>query len=125
MCISGGVLAVLALGFLTFVFVLDKPGSDGLERWRRTHTEMGEIRKALILYAIEHEHFPESLELLREDFFPNGVPEGRFTKRPYIYATGEQGFVLISYGHNEAPGGPEPNDRDIVYTEHGCLTDWQ
>lgn len=124
LCLTGGVLGAVVLGVLTFLFVFDNTGGHNT-KWSRTYTEMGEIQKALNQYALEHDGYPESLEALREDYFPNSVPEDRFTKQPYHYVTNGQSFALISYGHNEAPGELESNDRDIVYTEHGCLTDWQ
>lgn len=106
------------------VFVLDKPGSNGgLHRWEGAKVGMGEIQKALITHWLDKGRYPESLDELVEESFPNGVPKNPYTKEPYDYFTTGERFVLICYGRDDQPGGEAPPDRDIVFIESGCLSE--
>ncbi|MCA8914777.1 MAG: type II secretion system protein GspG [Planctomycetes bacterium] len=119
---TGGALTIIALGALVLLFVIDKPDSDSLSRWRKAHTEMGEIQKALNQYSLDHnDRYPESLDALQEEYLKSGVPKNPFSKQPYGYLTNGERFVLICYGHDGLPGGEEDMDSDIVYTEAGYL----
>jgi hypothetical protein len=87
------------------------------------YSEMGEITKALNQYSLQHDgQYPEALESLEDNHFPNGVPSDPFTKEPYVYVTDGRGFSLVCYGKDGKSGGRETIDQDIVYSEAGCLT---
>lgn len=83
---------------------------------------MHQIQQALLRYKLKHHSFPASLDHLTADYFPNGVPKDEYTKESFLYITDGRSFSLISYGKDEAPGGENPPERDVVYTEAGCLT---
>ena len=121
LCFTGGVLGVIALGVLAFLFVLDKPGGP-MHRWQKAETEMGEIQKALNLYSLEHNFYPATLEALKPKYFRNGVPLNPFSKEPYDYMTNGERFFLICYGHDNTRGGIEDRDSDIIFDEHGRLS---
>jgi hypothetical protein len=115
------VLALLAAG-VTF-FVLDKPGSDGARhKWGKAEAEMGEIQKALNSHWLEAKEYPDSLDTLTKEYFKNGVPKNPYTKEHYDFVSKGDRFFLVCYGRDEKPGGAEPPDADIVYSEQGRLT---
>jgi general secretion pathway protein G len=111
-----GIIATMA-----FVFVLDKPDET---RWTTAQSEMAEITKALNDYALNHDgDYPDSLEVLTEKHFPNGVPKDPFTKEDYLYETTDTGFTLTCLGKDLAEGGAEKPNKDIVYNEAGLIKD--
>ncbi|MCA8918104.1 MAG: prepilin-type N-terminal cleavage/methylation domain-containing protein [Planctomycetes bacterium] len=114
------VIVILGIiGTMAFVFVLDKPDKA---KWTKAQTEMGEIQKALNTYALEHDsEYPDSLEVLTETYFKSGLPKDPFTKDDYIYEVLDDGFTLTCLGKDQAEGGAEVPDKDIVYTESGLM----
>lgn len=104
-------------GDFVFVLVLDKPDHA---KWTKAQTEMGEIRKALNQYAVEHSgHYPDSLEALVHHYFPSGVLKDPFSRDNFLYERTDAGFVLICLGKDLAEGGAEIPERDIVFDETG------
>lgn len=116
------VIVILGIiGTMAFVFVLDKPDKA---KWTKAQTEMGEIQKALTQYALEHDsEYPDTLDVLKESYFQNGLPKDPFTKDDFDYETVDGGFRLVCLGKDQADGGAEVPDKDIVYTEFGLETD--
>lgn len=116
------VIVILGIiGTMAFVFVLDKPDKA---KWTKAQTEMGEIQKALTQYALEHDNeYPDSLDVLTKGYFPNGLPKDPFTKADYLYEPLDRGFELTCLGKDNAEGGLEVPDKDIVFTESGMVTD--
>lgn len=86
---------------------------------------MQQVQQALLQYKLQHATYPESLDELKVDYFPNGVPKDQFTKDNYIYITDGRAFALVCYGKDGAPGGEHPSERDIMYTEQGSLTPYR
>ncbi len=81
---------------------------------------MIEIGKVLNVYYKENKKYPRSLEALENvNYYPNGVPADPFTKQPFTYKTDGQKFTLTCLGRDEAVGGEEPPDKDIVVTRLG------
>ena len=117
--VFAGLTIVVVLVLLGLLFVFDKPITT---RWDRVYHDMHQIQQALLQYKLKHAAFPEGLDKLSPEYFPNGVPRDAYTKEAYLYTTDGRSFSLISYGKDVAPGGEQPPDRDIVYTEAGCLT---
>lgn len=90
-------------------------------KWTKAQTELGEIAKALELYAKQNGEYPKELVNLEQEYFKSGVPKDPFTKDDYIYERTPTGFRLMSLGMDKAPGGGEIPDRDIVYEENGLV----
>lgn len=116
------VIVILGIiGTMAFVFVLDKPDDA---RWEKARSDMSQIQQAVAQYNLENEgSYPESLEELREKYFPNGVPKDPFTKDEFIYETTEEGFLLTCLGKDQAEGGTEKPNKDIYFNQAGEITD--
>jgi len=116
------VIVILGIiGTMAFVFVLDKPDKA---KWTKAQTEMGEIQKALNQYSLDHDgDYPDSLDVLKESYFKSGLPKDPFTKDDYIYEKSDTGFILTCYGKDQAQGGQEVPDKDIMFNEAGPMTE--
>lgn len=114
------VIVILGIiGTMAFVFVLDKPDEA---RWDTARLEMGQIHKALGMWAVNHDNeYPETLEEIAEDFPGGKVPLDPFSKQPFLYEPSRSGFLLTCLGKDQAEGGEEKVDRDIRYDERGLL----
>lgn len=114
------VIVILGIiGTIAFVFVLDNPDKA---KWEKARTEMGEIHKALGVYAVENDNtYPDSLEAISKSFPGGKVPSDPFTKSPYQYEPQGDTFRLICLGKDQAEGGAEIPNRDIVFDERGLL----
>jgi hypothetical protein len=112
-------IALLGTG-LTWFFFFSQP--NGHTRWSTAWYEMGEIRKALIERRLNDNRYPESLDALKDEHFPNGIPKNPYTGEHYDYVTNGTRFFLVCYGKDDAPGGDEQPNADIVYSEQGWHT---
>ena len=81
---------------------------------------MGEIQRATLEYASDHDgEYPDQLSEVEDRYFPNGLPADPFTREPYHYERTKSGFRLVWYGKDGEPGGLDPPDEDIIFTEKG------
>ena len=112
------VIVILGIiGTMAFVFVLDKPDDA---RWEAAKSDMSQIHSAISQYNLANGgDYPESLEDLREDYFPNGLPKDPFSKDDFIYETFDGGYTLTCLGKDQAEGGTEKPEKDIVFNEAG------
>ncbi|MDC1143090.1 hypothetical protein OAU50_08360 [Planctomycetota bacterium] len=116
--ILGFFIVSSAVFVVIFVFVLDNPINT---KWSKAQSNMMEIGKACNMYRLDHGgKFPASLDLLSE-FYPNGVPEDPFTKKPFDYRLTKDGYILTCLGKDRAVGGDERHDKDIIVTQEGLL----
>ena len=116
------VIVILGIiGTMAFVFVLDKPDKA---KWTKAQTEMGEIQKALNQYSLDHDgDYPDTLDALTDSYFRSGVPKDPFSKDDYAYEKLDDGFTLTCYGKDQAEGGAEVPDKDIVFNEAGPISE--
>lgn len=112
------VIVILGIiGTMAFVFVLDKPDDA---RWDAARNDMSQIHSAISQYNLANGgEYPESLEQLKEKYFPNGVPKDPFSKDDYIYEITDSGFELICLGKDQAEGGTDKPNKDIRFNEAG------
>ncbi len=111
-----GVLLLIAVASLLVVVWSSEPDKA---RWTRAQTDMGEIQKALLRYALDHGgKYPASLGDLVPTF-GGPLPQDPFTKLDYGYIRTGDGFRLQCLGMDGKPGGTQPPDRDIVFDEKG------
>lgn len=115
------VIVILGIiGTMAFVFVLDKPDKA---KWTKAQTEMGEIQKALNDYSLENDgNYPDSLEAIATKFGGN-MPKDPFTKEDFLYEPSGSDFTLKCLGKDQAEGGAEVPDKDIVFTKTGNVTE--
>lgn len=114
------VIVILGIiGTIAFVFVLDNPDKA---KWEKARTEMGEIHKALSTYALSNDgRYPDSLEEIGKSFPGGKVPSDPFTKDMYSYESTGDTFRLVCLGKDQAEGGADIPNRDIVFDERGLL----
>lgn len=116
---SGFLAPMLFLSATSFLFLCDNPDAA---RWDTTATQMFQIQSALNQYHISNGAYPSSLNVLHHpDYFPNGVPRDPWTEGEFRYSFTATGFELVCYGKDQAPGGAEKPDKDIVYDEAGMI----
>lgn len=116
-----GSLTLCATGLLLLV-LLDSGCTSG--NWDKAHWTMSEVQKCLNMYRLEHGQYPASLDALHtREYFPNGVPRDPFTKTDFEYKRTDTGFLLICWGKDQARGGEDIPERDIIFDEVGVLAD--
>jgi len=120
LCFCGGALLAIAGAVLALIFLGAHGGLP--QRWQGAYHDLGQVQQALLQFKMQHAVFPDGLDALETDYFPNGVPTNPYTKEAYVYITNGRSFSLIFYGKSDAPGGEDPPERNIVYTEAGCQT---
>ncbi len=114
------VIVILGIiGTMAFVFVLDKPDKA---KWEKARSDMSEIKKALDMYAVDHDNeYPDALDSIAPSFGGN-VPKDPFTKDMFQYEkTSDGGFILRCLGKDRADGGAEVPDKDIVFNKSGIV----
>lgn len=113
-----GTVGLLVLGLsLLYLF---SPHYVSPSYWETAHVTMGEVVKGLNQYKTETGVYPATLdELRRKSTFINGVPKDPFSKDNFLYERTAGGFTLICLGKDQAPGGAEPPEKDIIFNESG------
>ena len=114
-CMFGLVVAMGVFGPVVFVFLMDKPDHA---KWEKARQEMVQIHQALHDYRLSNGDYPPALKAVG-DKFASGVPNDPFTKQPYDYRKTAAGFELISLGKDQAEGGAEKPEKDIVFNQEG------
>jgi len=116
------VIVILGIiGTMAFVFVLDKPDKA---KWEKARNDMSAINQAISMYVTDHDgEYPDSLELLKEKHFPNGVPKDPFSKSDFIYERTAEGYDLICLGKDLAEGGTEVPNKDIRFNQAGEVSE--
>lgn len=115
LCVVVGLFGFV--GTMAFVFVLDKPDEP---RWEKARSDMAQIHQALNRYSLDNAGaYPASLSALTSKYFPNGVPHDPFTKTVYTYRLTPGGFELVCLGKDQAVGGKEKPNIDIVFDQAG------
>lgn len=88
-------------------------------RWQAARSTMFEMQKVLNAYAIDHGNaYPRSLTAVAP-MFGGTLPQDPFAKRDVDYVLTAGGFELRCLGKDQAPGGIEPPDADIVIDQYG------
>ena len=89
--------------------------------WVQARAQMDLIHQALMQYWLDHDRvYPSALnELENPGYFGSGLPKDPFTKNDYQYELTETGFRLTCLGKDQAPGGDDEPDRDIIFDETG------
>ena len=91
-------------------------------RWESARTEMTEVHRAVLHCSLANNNeFPESLDVIADDFPAGKVPHDPFTKEPYVYERTEDGFTLTCLGKDGVEGGTNKEDRDIVFDQRGQM----
>lgn len=114
------VIVILGIiGTIAFVFVMDNPDKA---KWEKARTEIGEIQKALNLYATSNDgDYPEDLEAIADKMPGGKVPVDPFTKEAYTYEITETGFIITCLGKDGSEGGDEVPNTDILCDERGFI----
>ncbi len=116
------VIVILGIiGTMGFVFLSDTPDNA---RWDTAKTQMLEIKKALDMHKLNKGgEYPETLDELsgQGNAFPNGVPKDPWTKADFEYILTETGFELICLGKDQAEGGEDRPNKDIIVNEGGLV----
>lgn len=100
---------------ILFVWWFDDPHPA---KWEKARTEMGEICKALGLYAHENgETYPTELHLIEPMMPGRRLPLDPWTQQPFAYESDGRSFRLVCLGKDGKPGGAISYDLDIVCTE--------
>jgi len=114
-CLIAAAMAPFALGPVVFVFLMDKPDHA---KWQKARQEMVQIHQALTDYRLSNDDYPDALDAVG-DKFASGVPNDPFTKQPYQYRKTAAGFELKSLGKDQAEGGAEVPEKDIIFNQEG------
>lgn len=104
------------LGAMAFGYYMNVPDEV---RWKTAKLEMGEVRKALDAYRLEHGEYPERLaELSNIDLSKARNP---FSKREFDYERGHDGttYSLKFLGKDDVEGTAPIPDEDVIMTERG------
>jgi len=89
-------------------------------KWHATEGYLERVHAALTTYAGEHGgQYPERLEELVPGYLEESALKDPYSKQQYLYEQTENGYVLISLGADQAEGGDEIPNRDIVYDQNG------
>ncbi len=104
------------LGAMAFGYYMNVPDEV---RWKTAKIEMGEVRKALDAYRLEHGEYPERLaDLSNLDMNKARNP---FSKREFDYERGHDGasYTIKFLGKDDVEGAAPIPDEDVIMTERG------
>lgn len=104
------------LGAMAFGYYMNVPDEV---RWKTAKIEMGEVRKALDAYRLEHGEYPERLaDLSNLDLNKARNP---FSKREFDYERGHDGasYTIKFLGKDDVEGAAPIPDEDVIMTERG------
>ncbi|MCA8915234.1 MAG: type II secretion system protein GspG [Planctomycetes bacterium] len=119
------VLLAVILGLGIGYLIQHKVVSDYRDHtnWAQARAQMDLIHQSLMQYWLDHDRvYPSALSYLDGPaYFGSGLPKDPFTKSDYQYELTQSGFRLICLGKDQAPGGADEPDKDIVFDETGLV----
>ncbi len=83
---------------------------------------------ALKRYQLEHDQYPDSLQVLLEDGYIDHIPDDPFSDGPIVYRKTEDDFILYSVGQdfedNSGAPGKDRSGKPIIWGETGDAVFW-
>jgi prepilin-type N-terminal cleavage/methylation domain-containing protein len=104
------------LGAMAFGYYMNVPDEV---RWKTAKIEMGEVRKALDAYRLEHGEYPERLDDLSN--LDMNKARNPFSNREFDYERGQDGtsYTIKFLGKDDVEGAAPIPDEDVIMTERG------
>jgi prepilin-type N-terminal cleavage/methylation domain-containing protein len=104
------------LGAMAFGYYMNVPDEV---RWKTAKIEMGEVRKALDAYRLEHGEYPERLDDLSN--LDMNKARNPFSNREFDYERGQDGtsYTIKFLGKDDVEGAAPSPDEDVIMTERG------